>query len=122
MDEQYESERYDDCLDGLLGFLKALPTESVKLLNVPRYTQMLTAAARLRQLLGISGESGEIEIEVHRAFNMGVVRAEIGSLTVLRPALFMETIKDADNFEVYPLTNGNLKVGIAFQAVLKTIG
>lgn len=115
-------EEYDDCLDGLLAFLASLPQQSVKLLNVPKYKQMLIAASRLKDLLCLSGESGEIEINLHREFNMGSITAEIPSFTVREPALFIELVKEADNFEIYPLVNGNIKIGISFQSVLKTIG
>lgn len=125
MNEEYMEdleEEYDDCLDGLLAFLASLPQESVKLLNIPKYKQMLIAASRLKDLLCMSGESGEIEINLHREFNMGSITAEIPSFTVREPALFLELIKEADNFEIYPLVNGNIKIGISFQSVLKTIG
>lgn len=125
MNDEYREdleEEYDDCLDGLLAFLASLPQESVKLLNIPKYKQMLIAASRLKDLLCMSGESGEIEINLHREFNMGSIIAEIPSFTVREPALFLELIKEADNFEIYPLVNGNIKIGISFQSVLKTIG
>lgn len=125
MNEEYMEdleEEYDDCLDGLLAFLASLPQQSVKLLNVPKYKQMLIAASRLKDLLCLSGESGEIEINLHREFNMGSITAEIPSFTVREPALFIELVKEADNFEIYPLVNGNIKIGISFQSVLKTIG
>lgn len=125
MNEEYMGEyeeEYDDCLEGMLAFLASLPQESVKLLNVPKYKQMLIAASRLKDLLCMSGESGEIEINLHREFNMGSITAEIPSFTVREPALFVEVIKEADNFEIYPLVNGNIKIGISFQSVLKTIG
>lgn len=120
-EEEYEEE-YDDCLDGLLAFLASLPRESVKLLNVPKYKQMLIAASELKDLLRMYGESGEIEINLHREFNMGSITAEIPSFTVREPELFIRVVKEADNFEVYPLLNGNIKIGISFQSVLKTIG
>ena len=125
MNEEYMEdleEEYDDCRDGLLAFLASLPQQSVKLLNVPKYKQMLIAASRLKDLLCLSGESGEIEINLHREFNMGSITAEIPSFTVREPALFIELVKEADNFEIYPLVNGNMKIGISFQSVLKTIG
>lgn len=117
-----ENDDYEDCLDGLLAFLAALPEESIKLLNVPRYRQMLVAASRLKDLLCRSGEEGEIEIKLYHEFNLGSLTAEICSLTVQEPSLFTELVREADNFEVYPLTNGKLRIGIVFQSVLKTIG
>lgn len=115
--EEHEEE-YDDCLDSLLPFFASLPHKSVKLLNVPKYKQMLTAASLLQDLLCMSTESGEIEINLHPEFNMGSITTEIPSLTVYEPKLFTELVKWADNFEIYPLINGNFKIGIAFQSAL----
>lgn len=117
-----ENEEYEDCLDGLLAFFDAIPKESIKLLNVAKYRQMLVSASKLKDLLCLSGEVGEIEVNLHREFNMGTITAEINSLTVHEITLFAEMIKEADNFEIYPLVNGNIKIGIAFQSLLKTIG
>ena len=125
MNEEYVEdleEEYDGCLDGLLAYLASLPKESVKLLNVPKYKHMLIAASRLKDLLCMSGETGEIEINLHRQFNMGSITAEIPSLTVRELALFIKLVKGADTFEVYPLLNGNIRIGISYQSVLKTIG
>ena len=117
-----EFEEYDACLDGLLAFFEVLPKESVKLLDISKYRQMLVTASILKEVLCRSRESGEIELNLHREFNMGTITAEIKFLTVHEIRLFTEMIKDADNFEIYPLVNGNIKIGIAFQSVLKTIG
>ena len=119
--KEFEEET-NDCLDGLLAFFAAIPKETTKLLNVPKYREMLVAASLLKDLLSQSEESGMIEINVHPEFNLGAVTAEVTSLTAEKPELFIEILKSADNFEVYPLVNGNIKIEIAFQSIMKTIG
>ena len=52
----------------------------------------------------------------------GAVTAEVTSLTVENPELLLKVLKSADNFEVYPLVNGNIKIEIAFQSVMNTLG
>lgn len=119
-DEDFEASEYDICLDGLLGFLAALPQETIQLLDLTRYSQMLAAAARLKELLSESSEGGELSIDVDQSFRYGAIRTELDSLTVKDTGAFMEVIALADNFEVYPLTNGRLRLSITFQSVLKT--
>ena len=119
--KEFEEEP-NDCLEGLLAFFAAIPKETTKLLNVPKYREMLDAASHLKDLLSQFGESGMIEINVHPEFNLGAVTAEVTSLTVENPDLLIEVLKSADNFEVYPLVNGNIKIEIAFQSVMNTLG
>lgn len=119
--KEFEEEP-NDCLEGLLAFFAAIPKETTKLLNVPKYREMLDAASHLKDLLSQFGESGMIEINVHPEFNLGAVTAEVTSLTVENPELLLKVLKSADNFEVYPLVNGNIKIEIAFQSVMNTLG
>lgn len=120
-DENWEAEEYDDCLDGLLGSLAALPQETVRLLDLSRYSQMLAAAARLTGILRESGEGEELSMDVDQLFRYGAIRTELDSLTVKDTGAFMEVIALADNFEVYPLTDGRVCLSITFQNILKTI-
>lgn len=120
-EEDFETEEFDTCLDGLLGYLAALPQETTKLLNLSRYRLLLEAAAKLRTLLIDTEEEGQIDIDVDQMFNLGSVKVELDMLTVLDPKAFAELVAPADNFEVYPLTNGRVRFCITFQSVLKTI-
>ena len=115
-------EQFDTLWDGLLAFLNTLPKEAVKMLNIPKYKKMLFTAARLKDILAAAGESGRIDVDFIEEFNAGVVTAEASSLTVCEPRLFSELLADVDNFEVYPLTNGNVKIDFTFQSVTKIIG
>lgn len=120
-DEFLEAKEYDDCLDGLLGLMATLPQETVKLLDLQKYSEMLTSAARLTGLLRESGEADELTIDVDQFFRYGTIRTELDDLAVTDTGAFMEVIALADNFEIYPLTNGKLRLSITFQSVLKAI-
>ena len=120
-EKDLETEDYETCLDGLLGFLAALPQETMQLLDLPRYSEMLAAAARLKGLLCERDEAGEITIDVDQLFRYGAIRTELDDLTVSDTMAFREIIALADSFEIYPLTSGKLRLSITFQSVLKTI-
>ncbi len=112
---------YDSTLDGLIDFLEGLPQASVKMLDLERYTLMLRVAAKLIALLKESTPEGEVNIDIDKKFNLGFISVELENLTVTEPDFFANIISQADNFEIYPLTNGNLHIDITFQGVLKSI-
>ena len=117
-----ELEDFADPLDDLIALFEDAPKESVKILNIPKYKKMLAAASQLRYLLNMAGEAGKVEVDILDEFDMGSISAEITSFTVYEPVLFGELVRGADNFDIYPLVNGNIKLDIAFQSVLITIG
>ena len=64
---------------------------------------------------------GQIAIDVDQIFNLGSISVELDTLTIDKPQIFADIICKADNFEIYPLTNGRIKLDLTFQSVLKSI-
>ena len=116
----YEQE-FDSTLDALLELFKHLPESTVKIINPCRYQLMIQTAAKLTALLRKTMSEGEVNIEINDTFNLGSISVELDSLTITEPLAFSDIICKADNFEIYPLTNGNIRLDIAFQGVLKTL-
>lgn len=119
--QNYEENNFDTVLEGLMGFMKSLPKSQVKMLNPSRYKLMLRTAAQLTDLLRKTVSDGELEIDVDPTFNLGSITVELDSLSVDEPLTFADVIYKADNFEIYPLTNGKIRLDVTFQSVLKTI-
>lgn len=119
--QNYEENNFETVLEGLMGFMKSMPKSQVKMLNPSRYKLMLRTAAQLTDLLRKTVSDGELEIDVDTTFNQGSITIELDSLSVDEPLAFADVIYKADNFEIYPLTNGKIRLDIAFQSVLKTI-
>lgn len=119
--QNYEENNFDTVLEGLMGFMKSLPKSQVKMLNPSRYKHMLRTAAQLTDLLRKTVSDGELEIDVDPTFNLGSITVELDSLSVDEPLAFADVIYKADNFEIYPLTNGKIRLDVTFQSVLKTI-
>lgn len=112
---------FEDVMEGLMGFLEELPQATVKILNFDRYKLMLQTAAKLTNLLRENLTDGEISIEINEKFNLGTISVEMETLTITSPAVFADLICKADNFEVYPLCNANIRLDITFQRVLNSV-
>lgn len=119
--QNYEENNFETVLEGLMGFMKSMPKSQVKMLNPSRYKLMLRTAAQLTDLLRKTVSDGELEIDVDPTFNLGSITVELDLLSIDEPLAFADVIYKADNFEIYPLTNGKIRLDITFQSVLKTI-
>jgi len=121
MNNSFEEQNFDSTFDALINYFKNLPKATIKMINPKRYRLMLEVAAQLTDLLKKTLSEGEINIEINQLFNLGSISIELESLTINDPNAFSKLICKADNFEIYPLTNGNIKLDITFQSVLRSI-
>ena len=112
---------FESTLDGLMNFIEELPQAKVKVLNLERYKTMMAVAADLTAALQENNPEGELTIDVNEKFNLGSISVELDSLTITSPVLFAELICRSDNLEIYPLTNGNIRLDITFQRILKSV-
>ena len=119
--EKAFEENYENTLDALMDFMKSLPQPTLKVLNTERYALMLKTAADLKELLCQTAESGCIDIDLVQEFNLGSISFEAPDLVVYDSEAFAKIISVCDNIEIYPLTNGNLRLNLTFQSVLKPI-
>ena len=119
-ENNYESEN-DETLDALLAFLNFLPKETVKMIDFDRYKTMMKTAAELKEILCENQEEGQLDIDICDMFNMGSITAQLSDLTVCDIPEFTKMISKADNFEIYPRTDGTIQLNITFQSVLKAV-
>ena len=119
--QNQEERNYDTVLEGLLDFMRNIPQPQLKMINLPRYKLMLKTAAQLTEMLKKATPNGTIDVDVDPVFNLGSVTVELDDLSVTNPLAFANIICKADNFEIYPLTNGKIRFDITFHSVLKTI-
>ena len=104
-----------------MEFFRALPERTVKLINLDRYETMMQTAAELKEILSQTNAQGELEITFCDRFNMGTISAELDDLSIANTPQFATMIAKADNFEIYPKTNGKIQLAIAFQSVLNPL-
>lgn len=112
---------YETALDALLDYINQLPKSTVKLLDVSRYQLLMGTAAALQKLLAETIPEGSLTVDVDPDFNLGSISSELPELSITNPQALSDILKNADNFEVYPLTNGNLRLDITFQRILKSL-
>lgn len=112
---------YETALDALLDYIQWLPKPTVQLLNIQQYCKMMEAAAKLQKLVAETIPEGSMDIKIDQNFNLGSISIELPELSVQHPRTFSQVIYEADNFEIYPLTNGNMRLDITFQRMLKPI-
>lgn len=112
---------YETTLDALLDYINQLPKSTVKLLEVSRYQLLMETAAALQKLLAETIPEGSLTVEIDPDFNLGCISSELPELSVTNPQTFSVILKNADNCEIYPLTNGNLRLDITFQRILKSV-
>lgn len=112
---------YETALDALLDYINQLPKSTVKLLDVSRYQLLMETAAALQKLLAEIIPEGSLTVDVDPDFNLGSISSELPELSITNPQALSDILKNADNFEVYPLTNGNLRLDVTFQRMLKSL-
>ena len=120
--EEHHEEQYTEFFRALLSFFDYYSEGTVKMIDFDRYAVLMKTAAELKQFLAETDEQGELEIELDERFEMGTISTRLNDLTVMDPSRFAAMIAAADNFEIYPRTDGTLQLIITFQSVLKTIG
>lgn len=123
MRNKFEEKNYefDSVEDALIAYLNLLPKETIKLIDFDRYKTMMLTAAELKDILGENHEEGQLDIDICDMFNIGSITARLSDLTVCNIPQFTEMISKADNFEIYPRTDGTIQLNITFQSMLKAI-
>lgn len=90
-------------------------------LNIQRYSELLHAKKALDYTLGKSFEDEKAEISFLPLFSCGTLTAEVDTFEVTDMAAFAEVLIYADNFEVYPLTNGRIRLGFVFKGMMREV-
>ena len=62
-----------------------------------------------------------MDIVISNQFNLGAVTARLADLTIDNITQFIRMVSQADNFEIYPRTDGTIQLDLTFQSVLKSI-
>lgn len=107
--------------DDFVEFIKSLPQSTVKIINPPRYRAMMESASELKNVLANEYEDGEISVQINEMFLIGAVSVALEDFSVSDMPRFIKALKAADCFDVFPLTNGKIRVELTFQGVLKSV-
>ena len=103
-------------IDPLMKFLGDLIEESEKqqpFINWQRVQEINQAYSVMEQIIG--GEQIETEKKLHQPWpSCGSISVRGKEIVIEQPKLFYSLMGLAQNFEVYPMVDGNVSLGIAF--------
>lgn len=106
-------------VDVLAEWIRANAPQT-QMLNIPRYREVVRAKARLDRLLEGMGE-GATSLELNPLFGAATLRVELEDLEVGSISDFTEAVQAANNFEIYPLKNGKMRLTVTFYRVMQKI-
>lgn len=86
----------------------------VQVVDFNRLAEMLGVVRMLRTLLDNSISDGQVKMEIEPESGYGTIQIETDELVFYNPKEFTKIIRSASNFEVYPLTNGKIRVAFMF--------
>lgn len=90
------------------------------MINPKRWRELLLAKEALNDLLKQNGE-GSVEITYFPEFLSASISAEVESLEVQDFTAFQIAMVKANNFEIYPLVNGKLRIAFMFNRLMLPI-
>lgn len=121
MNNYFDEQDSYSTFDALVDYFKNLPHAPIKMIIPERYTSILKSASLLIDLLKETSSEGEINVELDPMFYSASISTILDDFTVEDPILFTDIIKEANNFEIYSLTNGKIKLAITFQSVFRAV-
>ena len=119
-DKLLQDEEKFPVLEAMCQLMRMTP-DRTKLLEVERWKEMLTAKEILEEILREMGEETAVRIQMELSFSAAALTVELEDFYVLKPEKFVEIIRLADNFEIYPLLNGGMRMGFMFYRMMKTV-
>lgn len=117
-DFDFDPEELEETIRELAMMIEEQEAEP-QVLNLPRMLQMVQA---YKQLQSIACNDWKITTVVHKPVtSMGVICIEAEDLIFDRMTEINKVLASADNMEIYPLTNGNIRMTIAFHGITKPV-
>lgn len=117
MEDLFEMDEETQMLFAELGRAIADEESEPQLLNIPRLLQMVHAC---KQLQNIASDTWKIFSSAHTPFtSMGVICIEADEFIFDQMQVIQQIIANANNVEIFPLTNGNIRMNITFHRITK---
>lgn len=120
MDEElYELDEQTQAIIEAIGEAIATEESEPQIINAHRVLQMNRA---YHAVTAIAWPSWTISCELHSPFtSMGVISIEATEFTFENMNYLQTVLSSASNIEIYPLTNGKLRMNIAFHGITKRL-
>lgn len=108
-------------IEELCAFLRNNQPQ-MQYLDLRRYSEMLSAKTQLESILIDEGTQTNLSVRLEPQFQYGVLTTELDEWTVSTTEEWKKAIRLTDGYEVYPLTNGRIRVAFLFRRMMKAIG
>ncbi len=108
-------------IEKLCAFLRNNQPQ-MQYLDLRRYSEMLSAKTQLESILTDEGTQTNLSVRLEPQFQYGVLTTELDEWTVSTTEEWKKAIRLTDGYEVYPLTNGRIRVAFLFRRMMKAIG
>lgn len=124
--DDFDEEEFNDedfaTIDALIECIKELPRHETFVINPIRIKQMRYASAIIKRCLRNADCNATVECKQQEFDSTtGVIRIEGVSIEIMGASDFATAIGLATNSEIYPLTNGHVKMALTFQDILLPI-
>ena len=120
---EYEEWELDIENDPVINLLISAIHESqpkVQIINPYRLAELSLAKTAFDEILCRNGAK-ESEIKLFNMFSSASIGADVESIEVHDMAAFYSVMKYADNFEIYPLANGKMRIAFMFQHLFERL-
>jgi|GEM_PF-4375839 len=111
----------ENSIDELMAIVDGLQKSTLKIVDINNYSKLIKAANALKNFLHQSATNAEVTVQIDTTFNLGSISAEVSELIIQNASSFYDAVSECDNFDIYALTNGNIRIDITFQSVLRSI-
>lgn len=119
MEDLFKMDEETQMLFAELGRAIADEESEPQLLNIPRLVQMAHA---YKQLQNIASDTWKISSSAHTPFtSMGVICIEADEFIFDQMQIFKQILANASNVEIFPLTNGNIRMNITFYGITSKV-
>jgi len=110
-----------DSIVTTVGEVAKIDDNKTSIINPIKIQQVLYTYKVLKYLA--SGNKGvKVKYELHKPYrSMGSVTVTGKNITFRKPEWFMKAVELANNFEVYPKTNGTVEMNFTFHGLTKPL-
>lgn len=108
-------------VDMLVDYIKQIARPELKIIDPARIASATKAKTILDRAFMEAKSNARAVVQLDPFFSTATVSAEAEDLVFYDPQAFSLAIADADNFEVYPLENGKIRISIMFYWAFRTI-
>ena len=112
----------NDLLLALAGGLLAANSGGVRILDPARMRGFLECERELKAVLG--GSPGAVRADTGEVYDkgIGVIRVCAEQLDTRYCRLFAGALSRADNYEIYPRTDGRVMLALTFYGITRKVG